>query len=143
MKLVAASVVLLLLATGMFSTNVLAGSAWSPQVRVVALEVVEASGVLRLGVRRSIEYNEPAFDFNPAVVCTDLIDTFTLLGTNTQTHYFDVQFGEASRSATEQRQLLNEIYAAFATGRAVKLSVRDDLCTMVGGRVVSGIQVIY
>lgn len=143
MKLNATSVAVLFSAAGLFSTNVLAGSVWSPQVRVVALEVVEASGVLRLGVRRSIEFNVPAFDFNPAVACSSLTVPFRLFGTNAQTQYFDVQLGEAGRSATEQRQLLNEAYAAFVTGRAVRLSVRDDLCTMTGGRVASGIQVIY
>lgn len=140
MKLLAAGAALLLSAIGL-STTALAGSAWSPPVRIVALQVVEASGVLRLGVRRSIEINVPPFDFNPAD-CSVLMVAFNLNGNDVLTHYFDVQLDAAERSATEQRQLLNEIYAAFVTSRNVSLDVRDDLCTPAGGRVTNGIQVL-
>jgi hypothetical protein len=127
MKHIARCVALLLLATGS-STAALAGSVWSPPVRIVALEVAEASGVLRLGVRRSIEIGVPAFDFNPADCLTG--------------SYVDVLLDVTGRSTAEQRQLLNEIHAAFVTSRNVSLYVRDDLCAPAGGRVAAGIQVL-
>src|SRR4030066_4848 len=110
MKHIAHCVALLLLATGS-STAALAGSVWWPPVRIVALEVAETSGVLRLGVRRSIEIDVPAFDFNPADCLTG--------------SYVDVLLDATGRSTTEQRQLLNEIHAAFVTSRNVSLYVRD------------------
>lgn len=139
-KVLGAGLALLLLAAG-FSATVLAGSAWSPPVRIVALEVPETADVLRLGVRRSIEINVPPFVFNPAT-CSSLTEDFNMNGIDVSTHYFDVQLDAAGRSAAEQRQLLNEIYAAFATSRNVSLNVRDDLCTPADGRVAAGIQVL-
>jgi hypothetical protein len=139
MKLLAAGAVSFFLATGL-STTALAGSAWSPPIRIVAIQVAENSGVLRLGMRRSIEITSP-FNFNPAS-CVSLEVDFNLTGFDVRTQYFDVQLSDAERSVTEQRQLLIEIYSAFATGRNVSLLVRDDLCTTSNGRVAAGIQIL-
>ena len=125
-----------------FSATALAGSQWSPPVRIVGLELGETAGVLRLGVRRRIEIDVPPFDFNPAG-CSDLTTSFNMSGSNVPTHVFDVLLGTVGRSVAEQRQLVNEIHAAFITSRAVQLYVRDDLCTPMGGRITTGIQVLY
>src|SRR4030065_2465616 len=98
MKHIAHCVALLLLATGS-STAALAGGVWSPPVRIVALEVAEASGVLRLGVRRSSEIGMPAFDFNPAN-CSSLRVNFDLTPVRL-THYVDVLVDATGRSTTE------------------------------------------
>jgi hypothetical protein len=131
-----------LLLTTCLSTTALAGSVLSPTVRIVALDMGDTVGMLRLGVRRRIEINAPSFDFNPAG-CSGLTTSYNISGTNVTTHYFDVQLGTAFRSAAEQSQLLNEIYAAFATSRGVQLYVRDDLCTTADSRVATGMKVVY
>lgn len=139
MKLLVAGAVSLFMATGL-STAALAGNAWSPPIRIVAIQVAENSGVLRLGIRRSIELTA-AFIFNPAS-CASLEVDFNLTGFDVRTHYFDVQLSDSERSVAEQRQLLIGIYTAFATGRNVSLLVRDDLCTTSNGRVAAGIQIL-
>lgn len=139
LKFFAAGVASFFLATGL-SATALAGSAWSPPIRVVAIQVAENSGVLRLGMRRSIEITAP-FNFNPAS-CVSLEVDFNLTGFDVRTQYFDVQLNNSERSVAEQRQLLIAIYTAFATGRNVSLLVRDDLCTMSNGRVAAGIQIL-
>lgn len=147
MKPVSTCVMWLFLATGL-STSALAGSQWSPPIRIFALQVVENSGVLRLGVRRSLQRRTqaeylPFFTFNPAN-CSRLTVPFYFAGDNgdEDTQYFDVQLDIAGRSTMEQNQMLNEVYAAFATSRNVSLQVRDDLCTSAGGRVAAGIQIL-
>lgn len=141
--------VLLLVVTFVFSARVLAASQWSPPIRIFALQLLESSGVVRLGVRHSLQRRTqqeymPFFEFNPAG-CSHLTVPFYFAGDNgdEQTQYFDVQLDNADRSATEKNQMLNEIYAAFATSRNVSLQVRDDICTTAGGRVATGIQVLY
>lgn len=141
MKPVITWVAWLLLSTGLSSTA-MAGSVLSPTVRIVALDMGATTGMLRLGIRRRIEFNASSFDFNPAG-CSGLTTSYKISGTNVTTHYFDVQLDAANRSAAEQSQLLNEIFTAFATSRAVQLYVRDDLCTTADSRVASGMKVVY
>jgi hypothetical protein len=148
MKPVIVCVIWLLFTISVYTTA-LAGSQWSPPIRIFALQVIESTGVVRLGVRHSLQRRTqqeymPFFTFNPAN-CSHLTAPFYFAGDNgdEQTQYFDIQLDNAGRSTTEQNQMLNEIYAAYATSRNVALQVRDDLCTGTGGRVIAGIKVLY
>jgi hypothetical protein len=131
-----------------------AGSQESPRVRIVVLEVGATPNTLRLGVRKRLTHNYPAgtidpevldtevLNFNPAG-CSDLQAGFIASGAAAPTlyDYFDLQLNAASRSAEEQRQLLNAVLLSFTTSRNVGLYVRDDLCGSSGGRVAAGIVV--
>jgi len=82
-------------------------------------------------------------EFNPAT-CTQLqmsLNGFSGNSTSTLIDYFDIQLGATSRSAEEQRQLLNAVLVSFMTSRSVQLYVRDNLCSSTNGRVAAGILV--
>jgi len=130
------------------STAALASGAWSPAVRIFGIEVLENSNAVRLALRYSLQRRTqtdylPWFDFNPGS-CPRLTTRWDFAGDNgnEDTQFVDVALDVPGRSATEQQQILNEIFAAFATSRNVKLFVRDDSCTAIGGRVASGITVV-
>jgi len=118
-----------------------AASEWSPELRIVALEVTDGVEVLRLGVRRRIETGAGPLGFNPAD-CATATAAFRINGTATTLEIFDLPLGATGRSRVKQQQLLNDIYAAFATSRMVELRVRDDLCLeATGSPYVAGVRV--
>lgn len=124
------------------SANALAAGLLSPPLKIVSLEMVDGENVLRLIVRRRIEFDEPPFGFNPAG-CTKLVTEGRLFNGQAfgNWYIFDLQLGAAGRTAAEQRQLVSETIAAFITSLPVTLYVPDDRCTPTGTRVVSGIRV--
>jgi hypothetical protein len=153
-KRVRIGVLLLLLSAGLPSAA-FAGSALSPEVRIVVLEVGTAPGTLRLGVRKRnmLSYPDPGaltqetidpeiLAFNPGA-CAELQSGFISSGTAGPAPYdvFDVQLEPSGRSPEEQRELLKIVLASFMTSRKVRLYVRDDLCSGSGERVVAGIVV--
>ncbi len=130
-----ALVILLLLAA---LSDVVAGTQLSPEVRIVGLEVNESSSVLRIAVQRRMQIGEPAFAFNPAN-CSSTTAGFTRSGTSGAITIFDFQLGVSGRTAIQQHQFIDLVYAAFITSRIVRLAVRDDLCSTNNTPEVTGI----
>lgn len=128
------------------STPALADSQSSPELlKIRALDLRAASGVLRIAVQRltvpDMVPPAPAFSFNPAG-CTQTTASYALFGTNTSLLIFDLSLGARGRSRTTQQQMLSAVYAAFASDRLVRISVRDDLCTPTTNTpYVSGVEV--
>ena len=62
---------------------------------------------------------------------------------NTARPIFDVALGARGRSKAEQQEMMNAIYAAYATSRVIRFSVRDDMCTpTLNSPYVSGVEVL-
>ncbi|MFN2348409.1 MAG: hypothetical protein ABR558_02390 [Thioalkalivibrio sp.] len=123
------------------AASTLAADLPSPQLKIVAVEMIDGENVLRLMVRRRIEVGEPPFNFNPAN-CPRLTTTINAGGKSSGArHHFDLEIGAAGRTAAEQRQLVTEIFTAFFTSLPVTLYVADDSCVTTGSRAVSGIRV--
>lgn len=137
------------------SMKLLADNQTSPytNLNIIALEIIQPENILRLFVKRRIEIDAGSFDFNPAncpavVKAIEINDNIEIDYNNegadyTQYNiqYFDIPLGVINRSAIEQRQLLNKTFASFITSRVVRLIVRDDSCSSMNGRLVSGISV--
>lgn len=141
------SIVLVMSFSMAFCMKALAGNQITPysNLNIIALEIIESENILRLFIKRRIRINAPVFDFNPAN-CPDVslskpININGKTGLTPSIQYFDIPFGEINRSAIEQRQLLSETFAAFLTSREVRIYVRDDACSSMYGRLVSGIAV--
>jgi hypothetical protein len=120
-------------------------AAWqsSPEpFKIRALQISDASGVLRIAVQRLTVPGIAAdpLTFNPAA-CTQTTATYSIVGTNNSLLIFDLALGARGRSRTKQRQMLNAFYEAFASDRLVTISVRDDLCTATNTPYVSGVEV--
>jgi hypothetical protein len=81
-------------------------------------------------------------EFNPAG-CSYLQVAFKYNENSTEnlTDFVDIQLDSPARSAEEQQQLLNAVLVSFMTSRSVQLYVRDDLCSISGGRVAVGVVV--
>lgn len=125
------------------SMKLLADNQTSPytNLNIIALEIIEPENILRLFVKRRIEIDAGQFNFNPAN-CTNLTKTIKI---NDEGYggiqFFDIPLGVINRSAIEQRQLLNESFASFISSREIRLIVRDDSCSSLNGRQISGIRV--
>ena len=129
----------------------IAASEWSPAVRIAGLQVSDAANdMLRIAVKWRIcdAYPpphgacQPPFGFNPAG-CSRLESPIVLSGSDDKLDHFDFQLGLAGRREDKQDAILNQIYAAYATARMVRLSVRSDLCGPDGSRIATGIQLIH
>jgi len=129
-----------LLLASLFSTGALAGNQLSLTLKIIALQMEDDTDALQLIVRRNIEYQEPAFAFNPANCISTVIPVNSNGKNGGDAQYFSIPFGTVDHSAGELRQMLNQSFTALITSRSVRLNVRDDICTNEGGRVVSGLQ---
>lgn len=111
----------------------------SPLVRIVGLEVVAGSGVLRMAVERRT-HAPGVFEFNPAG-CSLPRSPFNRNGTNTAIQSYDFQLEVSGRTSFQQHQVLDQIYGAFATSRMVRIVVSDELCSGNDRPVALGILV--
>jgi hypothetical protein len=112
-------------------------------VRIEAVEVIEGTGVLRLGVRVNRQRDRAEFTFNPAG-CRVTQGTFDF-GADAGPELMqvvDYQWGVAGLSPDEHRQLLAMVYASLVIGHNVVLRLPDDRCSVRDGRVVVGARIV-
>lgn len=143
-----APIILAFMLSVAFSLKAVAGNQTTPysNLNIIALEIIEPENILRLFVKRRIRIDAPPFDFNPAN-CEALGKALSINGKNLYSQEeepmqsFDIPLGVKNRSAIEQRQLINEVFAAFVSSRTVSLVVNNETCSSMGGRQVTGIRV--
>jgi hypothetical protein len=120
------------------SMNLLAGNHTSENLHILAIEISEPAGYLRLYVKRRIEIRAEAFDFNPGN-CTRLKNGVNLNDRESgPLELFDLELSTPNRSAVEQRQLINQIFSAFLTSSELRFIVTDEACSSGAGRLVMG-----